>query len=342
MTLKVTLCDDSKMARKQLLRTLPDDWDAEVHQAEHGEQALTCVREGRAEILFLDLNMPVKDGYETLQAIKDEQLETLVIVVSGDIQPEAQKRVQSLGAMAFVKKPMKAEDVQTLLQQFGLYQPAGGQLKVADQQTQAPSNPLDVYREVSNVAMGQAGDHLARVLDTFIELPVPNVNFIAPSELHMAIESIDAKQQVAAVSQGFSGSGILGEALTLFNEAAIDDIGQLLGAKLGESGSVKQQRIESLMDVASILSSACLNGLGQQLHVEFAASQPVLLGENQSMQELLQHGEQRWQKILAIEIGYQLPEHKLAFDLLLLFPADAVKILDQQLAHWLQSEEDDQ
>ena len=210
---------------------------------------------------------------------------------------------------------MKAEDVQTLLQQFGLYQPAGGQLKVADQQTQAPSNPLDVYREVSNVAMGQAGDHLARVLDTFIELPVPNVNFIAPSELHMAIESIDAKQQVAAVSQGFSGSGILGEALTLFNEAAIDDIGQLLGAKLGESGSVKQQRIESLMDVASILSSACLNGLGQQLHVEFAASQPVLLGENQSMQELLQHGEQRWQKILAIEIGYQLPEHKLAFDL---------------------------
>jgi len=35
-----------------------------------------------------------------------------------------------------------------------------------------------------------------------------------------------------------------------------------------------------------------------------------------------------------------LPEHKLAFDLLLLFPADAVKILDQQLAHWLQGDEE--
>lgn len=342
MTLKVTVCDDSKMARKQLLRTLPDDWDAQVFQAEHGEEALTCLRQGQAEVLFLDLNMPIKDGYETLQAMQEEHLQSLVIVVSGDIQPEAQQRVKALGAMAFVKKPMSADTIHTLLQQFGLYQPAGGQLNIVDAQTRAPANPLDVYREVSNVTMGQAGDHLARVLDTFIDLPVPNVNFIAPSELHMAMQSINAKQPVAAVSQGFAGSGILGEALTLFNEAAIDDIGQLLGAKFGDSGSVKQQRIESLMDVASILSSACLNGLGQQLHVDFTASQPVLLSESQSMKELLKHGEQRWQKVLAVEIGYQLPAHQLAFDLLLLFPADAVHILDQQLAHWLQSDEDDQ
>lgn len=338
MSLKVTICDDSGMARKQLLRTLPQDWDAKVYQAADGEQALTCVQQGQAEVLFLDLNMPVMDGYQTLLAIQQQQLECLVIVVSGDIQPEAHQRVTRLGAMAFVKKPMSGDELRELLQQFGLYQPASGHLQLVDEQQSQPENALDVYREVSNVAMGQAGDHLARVLDTFIDLPVPNVNFIAPSELHMALQTIDNTERVSAISQGFAGSGILGEALTLFSDTSIDDVCRLLDHQL--TGSVRQQRIEALMDIASIITSACLNGLGQQLHVEFTASQPILLGEQKAVRELLAESEQRWQNLLAVEIGYSLKEHQIDFDLLLLFPADAVKVLDQQLAHWLAGQED--
>lgn len=338
MTLKVTICDDSGMARKQLLRTLPTDWDAQVFQAADGKQALQRVRDGQAEVLFLDLNMPVLDGYQTLEALQQLNLEALVIVVSGDIQPQAYQRVLALGAMAFVKKPMSGDELLKLLQQFGLYQPASGHLQLHDEQQAQPQNALDVYREVSNVAMGQAGDHLARVLDTFIELPVPNVNFIAPSELHMALKSIDNQQRVAAISQGFAGSGILGEALTLFSDTSIDDVCQLLGSS--DSGSLRQQRIEALMDIASIISSACLNGLGQQLHVQFTASQPVLMGEHTAIDELLKEGEHRWQNILAVEIGYSLKQHQLGFELLLLFPADAVKVLDQQLEHWLAGQED--
>ena len=338
MSLKVTICDDSGMARKQLLRTLPEDWDAKVYQAADGEQALACVKAGQADVLFLDLNMPVMDGYQTLAAIQQQQLESLVIVVSGDIQPQAHQRVTQLGAMAFVKKPMSGGELRQLLQQFGLYQPASGHLQLVDERQAQPENALDVYREVSNVAMGQAGDHLARMLNSFIELPVPNVNFIAPSELHMALQAIDNSERVSAISQGFAGSGILGETLTLFSDTSIDDVCQLLGHQL--SGSMRQQRIEALMDIASIISSACLNGLGQQLHVEFTASQPVLLGEQKAIRELLAESEQRWQNILAIEIGYTLKQHQIGFDLLLLFPADAVKVLDQQLAHWLAGQED--
>lgn len=338
MTLKVTICDDSGMARKQLLRTLPQDWDAEVYQAEHGQQALERVQAHQADVLFLDLNMPIMDGYQTLEAIQQRQLETLVIVVSGDIQPEAHQRVTQLGAMAFVKKPIAKGELKELLQQFGLYQPASGHIELADDKQAQPENALDVYREVSNVAMGQAGDHLARVLNTFIELPVPNVNFIAPSELHMALESIDNAERVSAISQGFAGSGILGEALTLFSDTSIEDVSNVLGNQL--SGSIRQRQIEALMDIASIITSACLNGLGKQLHVEFTASQPVLLGEQTPIAELLREAEKRWQNILAIEIGYQLQDHNIGFDLLLLFPSDAVKVLDQQLAHWLAGQED--
>ena len=63
MSTRVLICDDSKMARKQLARILPEDWDVLVDFAEHGQEALDKMVSGKVDILFLDLNMPVKDGY---------------------------------------------------------------------------------------------------------------------------------------------------------------------------------------------------------------------------------------------------------------------------------------
>ncbi|ETX12697.1 hypothetical protein MUS1_02375 [Marinomonas ushuaiensis DSM 15871] len=45
------------------------------------------------DILFLDLNMPVKDGYETLKDLQSFSQIPAVIVVSGDIQPKAIERL---------------------------------------------------------------------------------------------------------------------------------------------------------------------------------------------------------------------------------------------------------
>src|SRR5690606_33382272 len=104
-----------------------------------------------------------------------------------------QQRVLKLGAMAFVKKPMSAADMRQLLTQFGLYSPAAGELVVLDAGTaNKNARKRDTYQELANVAMGVAGDRLARLLDVFIDLPIPNVNEFAVSELHMALAAIDA------------------------------------------------------------------------------------------------------------------------------------------------------
>ena len=124
MTTPVLICDDSSVARKQMARTLPSDWDIEVSFAKHGEEAIAAIKEGLGDILFLDLNMPVMDGYQTLEEIKRLDLPTLVIVVSGDIQPEAHKRVKDLGAVEFIKKPTSKEALVELLEKFGLYSPS--------------------------------------------------------------------------------------------------------------------------------------------------------------------------------------------------------------------------
>jgi AmiR/NasT family two-component response regulator len=44
----------------------------------------------------------------------------MVIVVSGDIQPDAQERVKKLGAMAFIKKPIDKAKTTEILTEFGI------------------------------------------------------------------------------------------------------------------------------------------------------------------------------------------------------------------------------
>ena len=68
----------------------------------------------------LDQTMPELDGYQVLEAIKAEGLNAMVIVISGDIQPNAQARVTQLGAMDFIQKPVNPEKLAETLRKFGL------------------------------------------------------------------------------------------------------------------------------------------------------------------------------------------------------------------------------
>ncbi len=120
MSLPITIVDDSSLSRKLMIRALPPDWDVEITQAANGVEALNASRGGKAHVMFLDLTMPVMDGYEVLEHIKSEGLNSFVIVVSADIQPKAQERVQSLGAIAFIKKPVSTEQVGKILKDYGI------------------------------------------------------------------------------------------------------------------------------------------------------------------------------------------------------------------------------
>lgn len=120
MSLPILVVDDSAMARKMLIKSLPADWDVEISQAENGVEALEAYRAGKAAVMFLDLTMPVLDGFGVLEALRKEDLNSMVIVVSADIQPVAQERVMSLGAIAFVKKPVSSELITSVLKQYGV------------------------------------------------------------------------------------------------------------------------------------------------------------------------------------------------------------------------------
>jgi len=120
MGLPVLIVDDSAMARKMLARALPEGLDMELSQAANGVEAMDACHAGKAALMFLDLTMPVMDGFGVLEALRRDKLDCFVVVVSADIQPIAQQRVKDLGAIGFVQKPVTAEKLTPILREYGL------------------------------------------------------------------------------------------------------------------------------------------------------------------------------------------------------------------------------
>jgi CheY-like chemotaxis protein len=121
MTVSVLVVDDSAVSRSMVIRSLPPDWDVAITQASNGSEALAALGQKHHAVVLLDLNMPVMDGYQFLEAMRSSTLAMpIVIVLSGDVQPRAQARVKELGANAFVKKPVRAQTVLDALKECGV------------------------------------------------------------------------------------------------------------------------------------------------------------------------------------------------------------------------------
>tara|TARA_R110002126_G_scaffold33382_42_gene104634 strand:+ start:11962 stop:12966 length:1005 start_codon:yes stop_codon:yes gene_type:complete len=333
MTTAVLICDDSNLARKQLARILPQEWQNSVHFAGHGADALATLEKEHIDWLFLDLNMPIMDGYQVLAELKKRQLNVKVVVVSGDVQPEAYQRVMALGALDFIRKPVDTDKLQAIMQSASLRTPVAVQNTKRSTDTELNAEMRDVFQEITNVAMGQAGDLLARLLNVFVKLPIPNVNVIEVSELHMALASVEQHSTTSAVCQGFIGGGVAGEALLILTDSSFKDIASLLKFQ-GELTPTTE--LELLMDIANILIGAVLKGIAEQLDMSFSQGHPVVLGQHAPVSELIKTNARRWRKTLAIELSYGIENYNINCDLLLLFTEDSVKTMKHKVAFLLE------
>jgi CheY-like chemotaxis protein len=318
MSTPVVICDDSGFARKQIARALPAGWDVTITFAANGRECLEALRAHRGDILFLDLTMPDMDGFEVLRIIREQDLPTLPIVVSGDIQAESRQRVMQLGAVAFLKKPVVAAELESVLKDYGV-------LGVLTAETPLVAEPVefgDWCQEIANVAMGRAAELLSRVIDIGVHLSIPQVSQLEQGELMMALGLANTKT-VAAVSQGFIGAGISGETLLLFDEADMAPLAQMMKYR-GELSDDTER--ELLMDVANVLVGAFLKGLAEQLDIQFSQGHPLLHLHRRQL-ELLEHGEHERRTILAIELSYNLGANQVHCDQLILFTEQSAQVL---------------
>lgn len=111
---RVLVVDDSKFFRELIVDML-QPLALEFTLAGDGVEALEALRQGRFDLVMLDLNLPRLNGYELIEAIrKDPALRaTILLAMSGVFRKETDvARVVQAGADDFINKSFKPEQLQ--------------------------------------------------------------------------------------------------------------------------------------------------------------------------------------------------------------------------------------
>lgn len=115
--MKVLIVDDSKfsqMSASNLLKKAKAE--IEIYFASDGMEGFEKYKELRPDFALIDLLMPVLNGKELVKRIKEYDREAKLIVVSADVQKSVQEEVMSLGARAFVNKPLNEDKAKQIFE----------------------------------------------------------------------------------------------------------------------------------------------------------------------------------------------------------------------------------
>jgi two-component system chemotaxis response regulator CheY len=106
--MKVLVVDDSATIRTILRRALVEIGADEIVEAANGIEALAEVARHRFQLVILDVNMPVMDGVETLEAIRGSQscAGLPVLMLTGERNEVVVRRLVELGITDFLSKPL--------------------------------------------------------------------------------------------------------------------------------------------------------------------------------------------------------------------------------------------
>ena len=115
MAYNFLIVDDSSIVRKVIIKTMKmtDVQCNVIYEAENGAKALEVLDKEWVDLVFLDINMPVMNGIEFMEALRAiEQFKDLpVIVVSTEGSKERIDKLNSLGIKAYLRKPMTPESL---------------------------------------------------------------------------------------------------------------------------------------------------------------------------------------------------------------------------------------
>lgn len=103
--MKALIVDDERLARKELMKLLEDHPSIEVvGEAMNAEEAIQMTNELNPDLLFLDIQMPGKTGFQLL-----EELDSVPVVVFTTAYDEFALKAFEVNALDYLLKPIQAE-----------------------------------------------------------------------------------------------------------------------------------------------------------------------------------------------------------------------------------------
>jgi response regulator RpfG family c-di-GMP phosphodiesterase len=162
---RILVVDDEKVIREILSEFLTLEGYV-VHSVEDGEKALIELRLRPYDLVISDLKMPRVSGLQLLEKIAEENINVLIVIMTGFGTVESAIEAMKKGAYDYILKPFKVEEVIHVVQR-GLYR----------QRLQAENirlrEALTIYKVSEAIAMSLDVDH---VLDVILRASIDEVD----------------------------------------------------------------------------------------------------------------------------------------------------------------------
>ncbi len=316
----ILICDDSPLVHRTMTRYLSAIDNVVLHYALNGKEGLECLRHHNIDLLFLDLTMPVMDGYTLLESLPVNEYGTEVVVLSADVQKQAKARCKALGVERFMSKPFESCELFENLNRLGITLPL--QQSPLQQKVTSPreeSSYIEVFREVANVALGRGAAIISDHLGEFITMPLPVVATTEASSLAMTLNELRDNGNAIAISQRFVGGGIYGEALVRLHGKDIAVFGERLGFS-----QVDEHTNEVVIDIANLMVSSFLGALTEHMNIPFSVRQPIVLEEYMHWNDNTKSAATVYS---TIEYGYRAESLDLDCDVLFLMDSSSTPVI---------------
>ena len=259
---KILVVEDNELNREILTELLSEKFD--ILTAENGEIGLKMLSEHYRELsaVLLDVYMPVCDGFEFLERIKDDVMlsSVPVIVTTGSNRPEDEEHCLELGAVDFVSKPYKPKVVKARLNSVIKLRESAAALSAIE------------YDELTGLYTRQAFYHHAKTLINFRSYKKFHV-LVADIHNFKLVNSIYGEKMgdcvlkyLAKVFSGYIGDGLLAR-------YGSDQFICLICGDVDLSLDLVEQRVRKITEKAPIPNLVIKYGMYQDADI----SQPLTI-----------------------------------------------------------------
>jgi len=115
------LVADDYSINSELVQEMLEMMECHVDSAEDGQQASEMHKQNNYDIIFMDIQMPVKDGYEATKEIRrfegDNNHTPIIAITANALQGDKEKCLAA-GMDDYISKPIRGENLETILTKY--------------------------------------------------------------------------------------------------------------------------------------------------------------------------------------------------------------------------------
>jgi two-component system, cell cycle response regulator DivK len=118
MSKRILVVEDQPDNR-QIIRDMLAPTDYEITEAEDAQQALEAIAKQRPDLILMDIQLPIIDGYTATRKIKaDPALRSIPIAVTSYALSGEEKKAREAGCDDYVPKPFSPRQLLAKIRQY--------------------------------------------------------------------------------------------------------------------------------------------------------------------------------------------------------------------------------